>query len=98
MIADDKNTYPCIPARQGFLSNNLRFSFVGDPREVSSAKELADALREYGKCSRDAGKYTSLAIFFETPEEILEDYDVEDYRELFWSVLNKVTTFDEKEW
>lgn len=98
MIADDENSYPCVPARQGFLTNQLRFSFVGDPREVSSAKELADALREYGKCSRDAGKYTSLAVFFETPNEILQDYGVEDYRELFWSVLNEVTTFDEKEW
>ncbi|WP_227551438.1 YqcI/YcgG family protein [Metabacillus sediminilitoris] len=98
MIADDENMYPCIPAKYGFLSNNLRFSFVGDPREESSIKELADALREYRKCSRHTGKYSSLAVFFETPEDMLKDHDVENYRELFWSVLNKVTTFDEKEW
>ena len=97
MIADDKNTYPCVPARQGFLTNKLKFSFVGDPREVSSAKALAETLREYGKCSRNAGKYTSLAVFFETPEDMLKHYNVEDYRELFWSVLNKMTTFDEKD-
>jgi uncharacterized protein len=98
MVADDENTYPCIPARHGFLSNNLRFSFIGDPREDCSIKELADSLREYGKCSRHTGKYASLAVFFETPEDMLEDYDVENYRQLFWSVLNKVTTFDEMEW
>jgi hypothetical protein len=98
MIAGDDHNYPCIPARQGFLSNDLRFCFIGDPREEGSVKELANALREYGKCSRDIGKYTSLAIFFETPDEILDGYDVENYRKLFWSVLNKLTIFDEEEW
>ena len=33
IIADDENTYPCVPGRQGFLTNNLRFSFISDPRE-----------------------------------------------------------------
>ena len=98
MIADDKNTYPCIPARQGFLTNQLKFCFVGDPREVSSVKALAEILREYGKCSRNLGKYTSFTVFFETPEDMLKLYNVEDYRELFWSVLNRMTAFDEKGW
>ena len=98
MVADDNNTYPCIPGRQGFLTNNLRFSFVGDPRELNSAKELAEALREYEKCSRDTGKYASLVVFFETSKELLENDDIEYFRELFWTVLNNVTTFDEKEW
>lgn len=98
MIADNENTYPCVPARQGFLSNQLRFSFVGDPREISSIKELADCLREYGKCSRSSGKYASFAVFFETPKDILESYDVEDYRSLFWSILNRLTAFDDKDW
>ncbi|TXC81902.1 YqcI/YcgG family protein [Metabacillus litoralis] len=98
IIADDDNTYPCIPGRQGFLSNNLRFSFIGDPREVSSSKKLADALKEYGTISRDTGKYASLAVFVETPKDILDSYNVEDYRELFWTILNHVTSFDQKEW
>jgi uncharacterized protein len=97
-IADDKNTYPCVPGRMGFLSNHLRFCFVGDPREVNSAKELAKALKEYGHCSRDTGKYASLVVFFETPIDILEGYEVEDYRKLFWEVLNNITTFDKQEW
>jgi uncharacterized protein len=93
-----ENTFPCIPAIQGFLTNHLRFSFIEDPRQLHSAKELAEVLRAYGKCSRDTGKYASLVVFFETPTDILEDYHVEDYRELFWTVLNHVTTFDEKAW
>ncbi|ETT85299.1 YqcI/YcgG family protein [Viridibacillus sp. FSL R5-0477] len=98
MIADEDNTYPCFPARHAFLSNYLRFSFVGDPRELSSLNDLANCLRTYGKCSRDSGKNTALAIFLETPEEIIEDYDWEDYRKLFWSILNQLTIFDEKDW
>lgn len=97
-IADDANTYPCFPARQGFLTNNLRFSFISDPREESAAKELANALKEYGAISRDTGKYASFAVFLETPNDILDSYDVEDYRELFWKLLNNVTAFDQKEW
>lgn len=98
MIAGEANTFPCVPARQGFLSNQLRFSFVGEPRKLSSAQELAECLREYGKDMRDAGKYTSFATFFETPKDMLESYDVEDYRNLFWSILNNVTAFDDKDW
>lgn len=97
-IADKENTYPCIPARQGFMTNNLRFSFIGDPRKDDSLKVLAKALSEYGKCSRDTGKYASLVVFFETPEDIVAQYDVEDYRQLFWTVLNKVSELDDTEW
>ena len=98
MIADDENTYPCVPARQGFLLNQLRFSFIGDPRKMSASKELADCLKEYGKYAQAIGKYTSFAIFIETPEDMLTTYDIEDYRKLFWSLLNNVSTFDEKAW
>ena len=98
IIADNENTYPCVPGRQGFLTNNFRFSFISDPREERSAKELATALTEYGEISRKTGKYASLAVFVETPKDILESYDVEDYRELYWTILNNVTSFDQKEW
>lgn len=98
MIADDDNKYPCIPGKQGYVSNHLRFSFASDPRELHTATLVAKALKEYGVCSRDAGKYTSLAIFFETPEYMIETYGVEEYRMLFWSVLNQISSLDEKEW
>ncbi|MFJ7732135.1 YqcI/YcgG family protein [Lysinibacillus sp. NPDC097231] len=98
MIADEANTFPCIPARTGFLSNHLRYSFVGDPREEQSIKTLAQCLKEYDKHSQTFGKYTTLAIFFKTPNDMLNNLDVEDYRNLFWSVLNNLTKFDDIDW
>lgn len=98
MFTDVDNKYPCIPGQQGYVSNHLRFSFASDPREAHAAHEVASALQEYGAYSRDVGKYTSLAIFFETPKYMIDNYDVEDYRVLFWSVLNQVSSLDDKEW
>ena len=97
-VGDEANTFPCIPARTGFLSNHLRYSFIGDPREEQSIKTLAQCLKEYGKCSQIFGKYTTLAIFFKTPDDMLENFDVEDYRNLFWLVLNNLTKFDDCDW
>ena len=51
-IADEANTFPCVPARMGFLSNHLRYSFVGDSREEQSINLLAQCLRNTRK-SRD---------------------------------------------
>lgn len=31
MIADEDNTYPCVPGRMGFLSGHLRYGFTCDP-------------------------------------------------------------------
>ena len=42
--------------------------------------------------------YASLVIFFETPENMIAEYQVDDYRQLFWSILTNLTQFDEKEW
>lgn len=97
-VEDEANAFPCIPARTGFLSNHLRYSFIGDPREEQSIKTLAQCLKEYGKCSQTFGKYTTLAIFFKTPDDMLENFDVEDYRKLFWLVLNNLTKFDDCDW
>lgn len=98
MVANDENMYPCVPAQQGYLLNQLRFSFIGDPRKKNSAKELADCIREYGEIAHNAGKYTSLAVFIETPGEMLESFDVEDYRRVFWNTLNSVTAIDDTNW
>lgn len=94
----DTNTYPCVPARQGFLDNQLRFCFVSDPRETSASEDLATALKKYGNHARSFGNYTSLAVFFETPEDMIRNYSVEDYRHLFWDALNQVTAYDEQPW
>ncbi len=98
MIADKGNTYPCIPGRQGFLSNNLRFGFTSDPREDGSIEDLAFLLKSYGEISRDTGKYASLVVFFKTPEQFKDNYRVAEFESLFWSVLNRVSAIDEVEW
>lgn len=97
-IGDKANTYPCVPGRRGFLSNNIRFSFIGDPREACSIQDLSEVLKAYGSCSRETGKYASLVVLFETDEKLKETYTIEDYRKLFWSVLSRVSTYDKKEW
>lgn len=97
-IADEANTFPCVPARMGFLSNHLRYSFVGDSREEQSINLLAQCLKEYAKVSRSCGKYTTLTVFFHTPLDMLESFKVEDYQQLFWSVLNHLTNIDEVAW
>lgn len=85
MIADKENTYPCIPGRQGFLSDNLRFGFVKDPRGQDAIRDVASLLKSYGEISKDTGKYASLVVFFETPIDMLDTYSVEQYETLFWS-------------
>jgi uncharacterized protein len=97
-IADKDNTYPCVPGRQGFLMNHLRFGFLGDPREASTASKMAEIIKEYGQCSRNTGKYASLVLLFETPEDLKESYLVEDYEQLFWTLLNEVSKHDQKDW
>ncbi|MEK5257500.1 YqcI/YcgG family protein [Paenibacillus sp. FSL F4-0125] len=98
MIADPEGKYPCIPGRQGFLSNHLRFGFVADPRSEESTIEVAQLLRQYGECSRDTGKYASLVLFFETPEDLAKGFTIEEYEDLFWSVLDRVSTVDTVPW
>ncbi|MED1121211.1 YqcI/YcgG family protein [Bacillus atrophaeus] len=97
-VADEANTFPCIPGRQGFLTNQLRFVFAGDPREYGTAEELAPLLAEYGALARETGRYASLLVFFETPEDLAEHYSIEAYEELFWTFLNRLSEQDEKEW
>ncbi|ANE45293.1 hypothetical protein SY83_01925 [Paenibacillus swuensis] len=98
MIADPDQSYPCVPGRQGFLTDQLRFGFAGDPRSESSTEEVAELLVQYGECSRETGKYASLVIFFDTPYELRADSTVEQYEELFWSFLNRLTQLDTKPW
>lgn len=97
-VADDADTFPCIPGRQAFLTDQLRITFAGDPRENRTAEELAPLLAEYGKISRDTGKYASLVVLFDTPEDLAEHYSIEAYEELFWRFLNRLSHQDEKEW
>lgn len=98
MIADPEQKYPCIPGRQGFLTNNLRFGFAADPRSEQAIVDVMQLLKQYGGCSRETGKYASLVIFFNTPRELVNKSSVEDFEQLFWSVLNRVNAKDPSPW
>lgn len=96
-VGDKADTFPCIPGRQGFLTDQLRISFAGDPREEGTPEEVGLLLSEYGKISRNTGRYASLLVIFDTPEDLAEHYSVEAYEELFWSFLNRLSGCDPKD-
>lgn len=98
MIADAGGAYPCVPGRLGFMSDHLRYGFAADPRSKQAAPEVAELLRQYGECSRDTGKYASLVVFFETPQALAASSQLEDYEQLFWSVLGQVSALDTASW
>lgn len=96
---NDKNRpFPCIPATIGFSTNQLRYGFIGDPRKAETVQELAEVLDEFTRKSREFGSYTSLIIFYQTPEDLRETYKVEEYEQLFWRQLSGLTALDSSEW
>ncbi|WP_307287457.1 YqcI/YcgG family protein [Bacillus sp. SORGH_AS_0510] len=97
-MKDKDQPFPCIPATIGFLTNQIRYGFAGDPRYASTLKEVAQLLSEYTETSKEYGKFTSLIIFYETPKELRETYSVEMFEQLFWDHLNCLTDIDEKDW
>ncbi|MDT0123254.1 YqcI/YcgG family protein [Paenibacillus sp. RRE4] len=98
MIADEENTYPCVPGRMGFLSGHLRYGFISDPRLYTAPQELASILQQYGTVSRETGPYASLVVICETPSDLKEHTDVAQYQSLFWQVLNRTTAYDPLPW
>ncbi|MGF7047377.1 FPC/CPF motif-containing protein YcgG [Paenibacillus sp. DS2015] len=98
MINDDSNMYPCIPGRQGFLADHLRFGFIEDLSSQQSIQELAVMLKTYGQHSRETGKFASFVVFSNPPSTLLHEYSVQDYEELFWDLLSHVSHYDVKEW
>lgn len=96
-MTDKEKPFPCIPAVIGFSTNELRYGFLGDPREDNSSVKFADLLKTYTDASRSFGKYTSLIVFYETPAD-LQDISVEQYEEIFWEQLGKLASLDDMEW
>ncbi|MDN4527684.1 YqcI/YcgG family protein [Fictibacillus fluitans] len=90
--------FPCIPATIGDSLRQFRFGFAGNPGDASSMDDLAVLLKEYTECSRDCGDYTSLVVFYETPQEMAEHMKVEEYEQLFWSQLAGLAERDPGEW
>jgi uncharacterized protein len=97
-MCDKEKPFPCIPATIGFAQNQLRYSFIGDPREPSTLVDLAKTLSSYTKVSREIGPYTSLIVFYQTPEKMKSDYRVEEYEQLFWEHLSGLSALDAFEW
>ncbi|MCY9696945.1 YqcI/YcgG family protein [Paenibacillus alginolyticus] len=98
MINDPDQMYPCIPGRLGYISNSLRFGFAADPRSEEAIKNVAKLLQQYGDCSRETGKYASLVIFFNTPDELANGFSIDNYEQLFWSILSRVSAIDQAPW
>lgn len=44
-VADDADTFPCIPGRQAFLTDQLRIAFAGDPRKTVQRRNWHHCLR-----------------------------------------------------
>ncbi|WP_405081783.1 YqcI/YcgG family protein [Paenibacillus chitinolyticus] len=98
MIAGPENKYPCVPGHLGYITNNLRYGFAPDPRSAQAVSDTAELLNAYGSCSRETGKYASLVIFFETPEDLKNHADILEYETLFWSLLNRLHDKDKAPW
>ncbi|GAE24949.1 hypothetical protein JCM9140_915 [Halalkalibacter wakoensis JCM 9140] len=96
-MSNKENLFPCIPATQSFFLNHLRYAFVGDPRIPKTKYELADILKEYAIHSNVFGKYSSLIVFFQTPED-LASANMETFEQLFWEQLTHLHTLDEQKW
>jgi uncharacterized protein len=97
-MKDKEHPFPCIPATQGYTLNHLRYGFLGDPRKDSSILELAQLLSAFTIHSKEYGHYTSLIVFFETPDDIITTYSVEQFELTFWKHLSGLTEVDLVEW
>ncbi|OXM83427.1 YqcI/YcgG family protein [Paenibacillus rigui] len=97
-LSDTTHKFPCIPATVGFKLNHFRYAFLSDPRTENASVELAQILKQFGDQCKHFGKYTSLITFFQTPEDLIQAYTVDQYRNLFWSLLNTVNELDPEEW
>lgn len=97
-LADTEYLFPCIPATIGFKRGQFRYGFASYPRTDEAAAELAGLLGSFGDESRSCGKYTSLILFFETPQELVQRCSVEEYREIFWRLLLKARELDDRDW
>ncbi|AZK48760.1 YqcI/YcgG family protein [Paenibacillus lentus] len=97
-LSDPSYLFPCIPATIGFKQGHFRYGFIGDPRGDQAATEMATLLKRFGEQARSYGRYTSLVLFCETSKELTDSCSVEEYREIFWTLLRKVRALDNHDW
>ncbi|NHM30854.1 YqcI/YcgG family protein [Bacillus sp. C11] len=93
-MLDKEKPFPCIPATIGYAKNRFLYGFADDPRKASSIDEAAGMLCEYSSKFKQIGSYTSLIIFYKTPEIL----SVEQFEQLFWEQLNGFANRDELKW
>ncbi|KON87856.1 hypothetical protein AF332_14155 [Sporosarcina globispora] len=93
-MTDKERPFPCIPATIGYAKNQLRYGFADDPREPASIQQTAAILKEFTEHSREFGSYTSVIIFYKTPDNL----SVKEYEQLFWEQLTGLSEMDEAEW
>ena len=97
-MTDKERPFPCIPATIGFSTNQLRYGFVGDPRDTSSIHELAQLIKIFTDESTGFGNYTSLIVFYNIPKEVEKTYTVEQFEQLFWKQLGGLSAIDGMQW
>ncbi|XJZ26128.1 YqcI/YcgG family protein [Bacillota bacterium Lsc_1132] len=96
-ISDKHKSFPCIPATLGLQLNHFRYGFVKNPYDASSSTELAQLLEAYSNNYREIGAYTSLIIFYESSQDLL-NLSVEQFEQIFWSQLSRICEMDDIKW
>jgi FPC/CPF motif-containing protein YcgG len=93
LMLDDERPFPCIYGVDAFKTESLRYAFI--PQEDGSEAQLAAALREFVGQAHSLGQRASLVAFF---DQTSDRHTLEDYRELFWTTLQKLHALDEEPW
>ena len=94
-LLSDESPFPCVFGVEGFKKDLLCYSFFEDPYNEKDLLKLRDDLASYTEFFRDLGRNTSFVAFFKTSEEEL---GMDEYQNLFWSVLRFLNANDPKEW
>lgn len=87
--------FPCTLGVAGFNADQLRYVFIdANPTTSSALETLAAYLQSFLSAAREFGKNTSLVAFFNESR----DLGIEEYEQIFWGVLNRLTLLDTKPW
>lgn len=97
-MTDRQDKFPCIPATLGFSRNHLKYGFIQDPRSRIASATMSALIRDYTEHAHQYGNYTSLILFFETPEDLRHNFQVEHFESLFWDLLNRTSQEDKRKW
>ncbi|GIP22690.1 YqcI/YcgG family protein [Paenibacillus sp. J22TS3] len=97
-MTNREDKFPCIPATLGFAHNHLKYGFLPDPRSSEAPAAVSELVRQFTDNSRQFGKYTSLILFFHTPDDLRHQSSVEHYESLFWDLLSRTSGEDALDW